>query len=401
MSWSHPAILAAVVVILVEAAIIAWLIAGRRRSKRLAETLREEEAKVKLAEKVARVGFWVGTPPGSEPPPVPREKADQNGAAACDPTDYFCRINAGDGNIVKEMMALTGNGGEVVTREHRLVLSSGEIRWLRLCMCRVPGAGGNGSKVAGASLDITARRRVEEAMQRLAHTDRLTLVGELTASIAHEINQPLGAILNNAEAAEMLLDTGRPQLDELRSILADIRRDDKRASDVIQHLRALLRRREMQMQTVSLNDIISDTLRIVTPDARRRSVRIERLCEGGPEFIRGDRVHLEQVLLNLLLNAMEAMSETEPARRRLVIRTAMAENEVAEVSVMDCGHGIPQDRLPLIFDSFFSTREDGMGIGLAIARSIVEAHGGRITAGNNVDGGATFRLFLPTAGEDN
>jgi signal transduction histidine kinase len=235
------------------------------------------------------------------------------------------------------------------------------------------------------------------ARQELAHASRLAVVGELTASIAHEINQPLAAILSNAGAALRLLGPEPERLEEVRHILTDIRADDVRASDVIQRVRALLARREMEAHRLDVNDVASDVLRLVRLDANRRGVTLDpRLAPDLPS-VRGDRVQLQQALLNFLLNGMEAMAETPPGRRRLVVRTARRHDDV-EVAVTDTGHGIPPERVDRLFASFFTTKPQGMGLGLSIARSVVEAHGGRAWAENEPGGGATFRFTLPAAG---
>jgi PAS domain S-box-containing protein len=243
--------------------------------------------------------------------------------------------------------------------------------------------------------DITDRKDAEEANRNLAHASRLAVVGELTASIAHEINQPLGAILSNADAAELLLESDSPPLDELRKILADIRNDDVRASETIRHIRMLTRKREMQMEPLEMNDVALDVVRLVTTEARWRDVPLRTELTAAGTKVFADRVHLQQVLMNLLLNAMDAMADIPPAERRLFIRTNTNGSDTVETSVTDSGHGIPPDKLPRLFESFFTTKENGMGLGLAIARSILDAHHGRIFAKNNPNGGAIFQFDLP------
>lgn len=243
--------------------------------------------------------------------------------------------------------------------------------------------------------DVTERKRVEEVTQQLSHATRLALVGELTASIAHEINQPLGAILSNAEAAEMLLDQGSLPVGELRQILADIRQDDLRASEVIRHVRTLSRKRSLLALPLEVQEVTAEVVRLLAADARRRQVALNVEAPAYPIKVRGDRVHLQQVLLNLILNGMDAMVDTPKSERRLTVRLAVNGQATVEVSVADAGRGIAPEKLPRLFESFFTTKEEGLGLGLAIARSIVEAHGGRISAENNARAGATFRFTLP------
>lgn len=242
------------------------------------------------------------------------------------------------------------------------------------------------------------RRRAELDAQRqrveLAHALRLTVVGELTASIAHEINQPLGAILSYAEAAEILT-ADTPGLDQVRKILAEIRHEDLRASDVIQHVRTLANKVTPEMLPVDVNDVVQDACHLMQHDAARRQIELATEVSPHRLAVKGVRVQLQQVVLNLILNGMEAMAETTKARRVLV-RTARDGGEV-QVAVIDAGPGLDPAALPRLFESSFTTKREGMGLGLSIARSIVEAHGGRIWAENNPTGGATFRIALPSA----
>jgi two-component system sensor kinase FixL len=247
-------------------------------------------------------------------------------------------------------------------------------------------------------VDTTERKRAEQVRQELAHASRLAIAGELTASVAHEINQPLGAILSNAEAAQMLLESAPESFAEVRQILEDIRRDDLRASDVIRRLRALLRKCEMKIEPVDFNELTSDVLLLLRAESRRRCVMVEAQLAADLPLVRGDKVHLQQVLLNLILNGMEAMADM-PGDKRLTVRTALNQSGCAEIAISDVGPGIPQDRLAYLFEPFFSTKKDGMGLGLSIARSLIGANGGRIWAENNSWARATFRFTLPIHSE--
>jgi signal transduction histidine kinase len=238
-----------------------------------------------------------------------------------------------------------------------------------------------------------ASRRLRSNEERLAHVSRLAVVGELTASIAHEINQPLGAILSNADAAEILVGRDPVPVAELRQIVEDIRKDGMRAGEVIRHMRALLRRRELTMQPFDLNRAIGDVLGLTGADLGRHRVKVETSLGPIPPVL-GDQVHLQQVVLNLILNGVDAMSALPAGKRRLGIATARREAGV-EVTVWDSGPGIAAEDLGRLFDSFFTTKPNGLGLGLAIARSIVEAHGGSIRAETRPEGGASFSCFLP------
>jgi len=224
-------------------------------------------------------------------------------------------------------------------------------------------------------------------------------MGELAASLAHELNQPLGAILSNAEAAEMFLNQNPPALQDVREILSDIRKDDERAGQVIRRMRALLRKREMEMHLLDLNSVMEDLFRLVSGDAALRKTVISAELSPRLPAVQGDRVHLQQVLLHLTMNAMEAMAKQPPEKRRLTVRTSLNGDGTVEITVTDSGHGIEPDKLARLFEPFFTTKPNGMGMGLSIARRIIEAHRGRISAENNASCGATFRVTLPVAEE--
>ncbi len=253
--------------------------------------------------------------------------------------------------------------------------------------------------IAALLLQRRRRRAAELSLQaqrvQLLHASRLAVAGELTASIAHEINQPLGAILSNADAAEMLLHSGRLDRAELLQILADIKRDDLRASEVIKRLRALLSRHDTERRRFDLNEAVDATAGILRAEARRRAVTVEYRLESKQAEVTGDPVQMQQVIINLMLNAFDASAEVPKDSRRILVETRDTADGV-QVSVRDFGVGIAAADLPRVFDSFFSTKRSGMGLGLAIARSIVEAHGGTISAAR-CDPGAEFRFILPLA----
>jgi two-component system sensor kinase FixL len=219
-------------------------------------------------------------------------------------------------------------------------------------------------------------------------------MGELTASLAHELNQPLTGILTNAQAARRLLDAGPPDLDELREILADIVADDKRAAEVIQRLRDLLRKGETQLCSLDLNVLIRDVVKLLGSDAIIRRVLVTLDLDVRPALVMGDRVQLQQVVLNLLLNAMDAAAESAGSDRTVVVRTR-TEADAVEVSVKDAGPGLRDGTQELIFQPFYTTKAGGMGMGLAIAKSIIEAHVGVIWAENTPPRGAAFCFRVP------
>jgi len=253
-----------------------------------------------------------------------------------------------------------------------------------------------------ALLQQRRRRRSAEAESQLrfsemAHLNRRVAMGGLAASIAHELNQPLGAIYNNVGAAQILIKADPPNLREVSEILDDIKQDDKRASEVIARIRSMLRKTAVNVEEVDLNEVIGDTMKLLAADASAKGVSLNAEHEPGLPRVRADRVQLQQVLLNLALNAIEAMGEQPQGNRQLLIRSGRGSDKDAEVSVIDSGAGIDGALLPRIFDAFVTSRPGGMGLGLSISRTIVEAQGGRIRAENLPAGGAAFHVTLPFA----
>jgi signal transduction histidine kinase len=308
------------------------------------------------------------------------------------------RIHPEDRALVQQVIDRVSREGKDFDLEYRLLMPDDSVKYLRVVGRALKNESGS-FEFVGAVMDFTERKQaeLEAARQRtdLAHAARLTMLGELTASIAHELGQPLGAILSNAETAEILLKSAQPDLKELQEILADIRKDDLRASDVIWRMSGLLRKRELEFKPIDLNKVASDVLRLVDFEVHRRRVDIEEQFADTLPAVRGDVIHLQQVLLNLILNGLEALAESSESNRRLMVRTAYNGEGKVEVAVQDSGPGVSPDRLPRLFDSFFTTKTHGMGLGLSIVRSIVEAHGGRIWVENNPTGGACFRFTLP------
>lgn len=233
-------------------------------------------------------------------------------------------------------------------------------------------------------------------MSELAHVNRQTTVGELSSSIAHELNQPLGSILANAETAELMLKSENPDLDEIKEIIADIKRDDQRASEVIRRLRGYLMRTPFEAEDVDLNRIMSEVFKFLSAQAAARNTALYLQTAPGELHIRGDPVQLQQVILNLVVNSMDAMAAL-PYGRAVIGRTELNGGSMVEISISDSGPGIPADKLAHVFDPFFSTKDQGMGIGLSIARTIILAHKGRIWAENQTGGGAAFHFTLPLA----
>jgi PAS domain S-box-containing protein len=246
--------------------------------------------------------------------------------------------------------------------------------------------------------DITARKRAELEAQaqgrELAHLSRVASLGELSGALAHELNQPLAAILVNTRAAQRMITRPSPDLGEIREILEDIASDDQRAGDVIARLRVLLKKGDREADDVDLNDLVAEARTLLHSELIRRRVLANFELAPSLPPVWGERVQLQQVVLNLVSNACDAMASTPGAQRQLLITTALDQEGRVQLSVRDRGDGVPEDRLETIFDPFFTTKENGLGLGLAICRSIAIAHEGRLWAENNPTGGATFHLVL-------
>jgi len=236
--------------------------------------------------------------------------------------------------------------------------------------------------------------RSSQSLERQAHAARLATAGELIASIAHELAQPLAAILSNAEAGEKLIDSGRATFDEVRAILIAIRQDDDRASAIIQRLRDLLRRAPVAMGALDLNGAVTQVLALVGSHAAARGVRLESSLDASLPRVRGDMIQLQQVILNLVMNGIDAAGAAQSPRRNVLVRSRRRGDGSVAISVQDTGGGIDAGILPQIFEPFFTTKPGGMGLGLSISRSIVTAHGGTLSA-QSAPGATVLRVVLP------
>jgi two-component system sensor kinase FixL len=290
-------------------------------------------------------------------------------------------------------------GGGKYEGEYRVVLPDQKIRWIATRSRIEFSSHGHPLRMSGVSVDITRRKHAELDLQKqhneLAHLSRMTMLGELSGTLAHELNQPLAAILSNAEAALGFLAQDATALDNVREILEDIIEDDIRAGEVIKRLRLLLRKNEVQHQLLNLNEVMQDVLKLVRSDLASRNIAVKMSLSSKLPAVIGDRVLLQQVLLNLILNGCDAMAHAERVEhRRLHIKTQWHGNAV-QVSVVDHGRGITPDDMANLFEPFFSTKPQGMGLGLPICRTIINAHNGRIWAVNNADCGASFYFTLP------
>jgi PAS domain S-box-containing protein len=294
---------------------------------------------------------------------------------------------------------------ELKTREvqFRIRTKGGETRWIDHACLPVNDAQSKFLGIRASNRDISDRKKAEFEVQQhrneLAHVTRVAAMGELTSSLAHELNQPLAAIRNYANAAQRFLSQGEPGLSKAREAIEGIVQDDRRAAEVINRVRALLKKEEPRYHPVHMNNVIQETLAFIRSDSLLEELSIETELAQGLPAVPGDRVQLQQVLLNLMLNAVDAMNKAIPKLRKLVIKTESEEDRGVKVSVRDFGAGIDEAHRDKLFEPFYTTKPGGMGMGLAISARIVHAHGGSIRAENNPDGGATFYFTLPTTTE--
>ena len=286
-------------------------------------------------------------------------------------------------------------GGESVWEHEFTLKGRGKGRVpVRVRGILVRDAAGKPRKMVGALSDVTDARAANDAARALARAARLATIGEITAGITHEVNQPLGAILNNAETGLFLLQRKRPSLAMLKAILEDIRNDDLRASEVVRRTRSLLQNREMVRERVNLNKVLAEAVDLLWMQARRRSIKLT-FSPGEIPSIDGDAIHLQQVVINLIGNALDATEVDITGSKQVEVSSQYLEGRI-QVSVRDTGCGIASEHLEAIFESFHSGKAEGLGIGLSIARAIVKAHGGLIFAENNKHGpGATVAFELP------
>ncbi len=374
-------------------------------SAQLSRQLQDSERRMDLASDAAGLGMWTWDVIRDQIWATSRTRSllGFSEAESLNVPRFLSAVHPEDREAVRHTIESGLNGGRDHELEYRMQLPDGQTRWIAARGRADRDSAGKTVLMRGVVLDISARRRSELELQQvrgqLAHVARVTMLGQLAAALAHELGQPLGAILRNAEAAELFLQHEPPDLDELRAILADIRKDDQRAGDVIERLRALLKRRSIEPRALAVGDLLANCDALIRADAAGRHVKVEIEASPGLPRVMGDRVHLQQVLLNLVLNAMDAV-EGEPAReRRVSVRARLDGGRTVEVAVSDSGHGMTPERLALVFEPFFTTKANGMGIGLPISRAIIEAHGGRIWAETNADKGATLRFTLPVAEE--
>jgi len=383
---------------------IAGIAIERQRAQ---ETLREREARINLAAESADLAFWVIYPKRNT-----AWMSDKGRAMyGFDPElaltrDLICgRVHVDERAAVHAAFDHACSSHGLFESEHRLILPFGRTRWVIARGRCLQDEHGNLLELIGVTIDVSAQKQADLQLQiqreEMSHLNRVALMGEMTASVAHELNQPLTAIANNASAARRFLERGNIDPALLQQLLQDMVADSQRAGEVIRGIRALVQKDKNIVRSVlNLNAVIADTLRLVSSDILlRESVVITEMDHHLPQ-VEAATVQIQQVLLNLIMNALDSVEALPPAERRIVVSTRSLNGEAAEVSVRDFGAGLPKDRPEKVFDHFFSTKQTGMGMGLTIVRSIIETHGGKIIAENAPDRGARFIFHLPAVRRD-
>jgi len=386
------------VIQLLQAGLIAALLLERRQRRRTALALARSEEHMRLATEAAGLTAWALEDDGDPGARHVRSSREAGSAAVTDFRDALSRIAPQDRATVAAALRKAFDANEGFDIEYRLDAPDGTGRWWQARGRRDPL---QPKRILGVVTDITQRKRAqlqaEEDRAALQHMTRVSLLGQLSASIAHQLNQPLATILGNAEAAQKMLERTPVDVAELRDICADIVAADHRAAQVIRRLSALFKRGEPAFESLDVNELVRDTLELTRGLRTIRHVGV--VTELAPELprISGDRVQLQQLLLNLIVNACDASAEL-PEDRRLVTIGTEAQGSMVQLCVTDRGPGVPSDAIDKVFEPFWSTRPDGMGMGLAVCRSIAVAHHGSLTVRNTQEGGARFCALLPAQG---
>ena len=381
--------------------LLAVVIAEEQRSK---EALRETANLMGLAADAGSLAMWVWDVSGNKVWMTERGRS-LFGLKPDERLDFaatFDRVHREDRrareDAIKQALETRGE----YEMEYRVLQPDGRVCWIHGRGRCVEPDDGTGPKLFGVSMDVTARKQAEasaaEKRAELEHVARVATLGELTTTLTHELRQPLAAILTNAQVGVHLLDSPAPDLQEVRSTLANISEVTQRAGEVIGELRAMLKRDSPAavLTNVDVNNVIRIVERITHGDANLHKVTVHLDLSAEVSLVKGDSVQLQQVILNLMLNAFSAMRETGlDGARRLVVRTNAIDNATVLVEVQDSGAGIPAENLASIFNPFVTSKPEGLGMGLSICRSIIERHGGRISAANNPGRGATFSITLP------
>jgi len=378
--------------------------------KRAEEALRRSEGYLGEAQRLTCTGSWAWNVASRRSIYWSQENYrlfgfDPEGGIPLDEA-FYQRVHPEDRDRVRrEVFLERPEEGSHFDVEFRIVLPDGAIKYLRSTGHPVRNISGDLLEYVGTSIDVTERKRADEERERLhqaqadlAHVNRVTTMGELTASLAHEVNQPIAAAITNANTCMRWLAADTPNLEEARAAAMRIVKDGTRAAEIIKRVRLLFKKGNPERELVDLNEVVRDMIVLLRSEATRYSISVRtKLAADLPEVV-GDRVQLQQVLMNLMINGIDAMRDVN-GTRELVVKSERGEYEQALVSVSDTGLGLPQQQADQIFNAFFTTKSHGTGMGLRISRSIVESHGGRLWAAENSPRGASFYVTLPTKAE--
>ena len=371
------------------------------RAVKLGRALRARDQQISLAAEAANLGFWSRDFEREDFWASDKWRAlfGFTSSEALNLDKFLQRLHPNDRETTLQALENAYQGDGSYQTEHRVLLPDGQVRWF-VCQGRLElNSEDQPLRLQGISLDITRRKLAELEAQahrnEAAHLLRVASLGELSSALAHELKQPLTAILSNVQAAQLLLARDNFDLQQVNDILSDIVADDERAAEVIDRLHVLIKRREFQPQPLEANQLIRDVLQFMNHELTGRSVRVVMELTAGVLSIRGDRVQLQQVLLNLILNAVDSMSQPMTNDRTITLRSRRMADNVIQISVADTGHGIPPGNEETIFESYYTTKPGGLGLGLSLSRSILIAHGGHLRAENQGSSGAIFHCTLP------
>jgi PAS domain S-box-containing protein len=392
-------VLAALLAFALQSVVLGILLVHRRRRRHAEQLLRESEERMTFAAASVNVGLWQFDRDTDEFWATEHCRAlfGLAGDVPLTRETFRARVHPEDRSGAVAALRNSGAGRSTV-QDVRVLRPDGELRWLRIRVRAHPSDPGS-RRLNGIFLDITEQKNAENeaALQRqeVTHLMRVSVLGELSGAIAHEVNQPLTAILSNAQSALHLLARDSPDLAEVRDALQDIVHEDNRASAVVHRLRGLLKKGERSFEPVDLNALVHSTIALLNSELIGRGTHVRtELAERLPAPS-GDPVQLQQILLNLMLNALDAMAATPDAERLIIVSTSVAPTGVIQLRVSDRGKGIPPEHQERLFEPFYTTKEHGLGLGLTICASIMRAHGGGLMLGNDVRGGAVAVLSLP------
>ena len=380
--------------------LLALLIQARRR-RRAESSVKESETRMALATESANLGLWYWDRPAHLwSTPIFREIMGLKAVGEATFEHFLAQVHRDDREMVRGAFARALDREGTMQIDYRVMSGDGVTKWISASGRTTLGSGGRGTRLMGVIADITERRQSEAelAAQRaqLTHLTRIAVLGEMSGALAHELSQPLTAILSNAQAAQKLLDRQIVDVAEFRGIVADIVAEDVRAGDVIQHLRSLFKNEAINHGPVAVNELLSNVLNLAKSELVIRNITLTTDLAPDLALINGDHVQLQQVFLNLIINACEAMQDNEAEDRALMIATIPGDAGNPQISFVDNGPGIHPELVDRLFQPFVTSKPQGLGLGLSVCRTIVQSHGGRLWASNNSRRGATFWIALPT-----